>query len=146
MRFETGPGEQAQVDYGQLRVWIGEQPETVHLFVFTLGYSQRLFARGYPDERLATLLDGHERAFRRFGGITLSRRYDNPRTLVLGRRENSRALATVAGFERDHRYVLRPRAGANAQTGPCRHTGACSRRYGCGSYAVIIINQVSVWR
>ena len=42
VRFETGPGEQAQVDYGQLRVWIGEQPETVHLFVFTLGYSRRL--------------------------------------------------------------------------------------------------------
>ena len=38
VRFETEPGEQAQVDYGQLRVWIGEQAETVHLFVFTLGY------------------------------------------------------------------------------------------------------------
>jgi transposase len=54
-RFETEPGEQAQVDYGQLQVWIGEQPETVHLFVFTLGYSRRLFTRGYRDERLATL-------------------------------------------------------------------------------------------
>jgi len=38
VRFETEPGEPAQVDYGQLQVWIGEQPETVHLFVFTLGY------------------------------------------------------------------------------------------------------------
>ena len=28
VRFETEPGEQAQVDYGQLRVWIGEQAET----------------------------------------------------------------------------------------------------------------------
>ena len=33
VRFETAPGEQAQVDYGQRRVWIGEQPQTVHLFV-----------------------------------------------------------------------------------------------------------------
>ena len=70
VRFETAPGEQAQVDYGQLQVWIGEQPETVHLFVFTLGYSRRLFTRGYRNERLATLLDGHERAFRHFGGVT----------------------------------------------------------------------------
>ena len=53
VRFETEPGEQAQVDYGQLQVWIGEQPETVHLFVFTLGYSRRLFTRGYRNERLA---------------------------------------------------------------------------------------------
>ena len=38
VRFETGPGEQAQVDYGQLWVWIGAQAEKIHLFVFTLGY------------------------------------------------------------------------------------------------------------
>jgi transposase len=88
VRFETGPGEQAQVDYGQLRVWLGEQLETVHLFVLTLGYSRRLFTYAYPNEKLASLLDGHERAFRHFGGVTLSCLYDNPRTLVLGRREN----------------------------------------------------------
>ena len=88
VRFETGPGEQAQVDYGQLRIWIGEQLETVHLFVLTLGYSRRLFTHAYRNEKLATLLDGHERAFRHFGGVTLTCLYDNPRTLVLGRSEN----------------------------------------------------------
>jgi transposase len=88
VRFETGPGEQAQVDYGQLWVWIGAQPEKVHLFVFTLGYSRRLYAHAYRNERLTTLLDGHERAFRWFGGVTLTCLYDNPRNLVLGRREN----------------------------------------------------------
>jgi transposase len=88
VRFETGPGEQAQVDYGQLWVWIGAQPEKVHLFVFTLGYSRRLYARAYRNERLTTLLDGHECAFRWFGGVTLSCLYDNPRNLVLGRREH----------------------------------------------------------
>src|ERR1700685_1804177 len=50
MRFETGPGEQAQVDYGQLWVWIGAQPEKVHLFVFTLGYSRRLYTHAYRHE------------------------------------------------------------------------------------------------
>jgi transposase len=88
VRFETGPGEQAQVDYGQLRVWIGEQREIVHLFVLTLGYSRRPFARGYRNERLITLLDGHERAFRWFGGVTLTCLYDNPRNLVLGRADD----------------------------------------------------------
>ena len=87
VRFETGPGEQAQVDYGQLRVWIGEQLETVHLFVLTLGYSRRLFTYAYRNEKLASLLDGHERAFRHFAGVTLTCLYDNPRTLVLGRSE-----------------------------------------------------------
>jgi transposase len=67
IRFETGPGEQAQVDYGQLHVYIGARREKIHLFVLTLCYSRRQFARAYPNERLATLLDGHERAFRWFG-------------------------------------------------------------------------------
>jgi transposase len=88
VRFETGPGEQAQVDYGQLWVWVGGQLDKVHLFVFTLGYSRRLYAHAYQHERLTTLLDGHERAFRWFGGVPLTCLYDNPRNLVLGRREH----------------------------------------------------------
>jgi transposase len=88
VRFETGPGEQAQVDYGQLRVWIGERLAGVHRFVLTLGYSRRLFTYAYPNEKLASLRDGHERAFRHLGRVTLSCRYDNPRTLVLGRSEH----------------------------------------------------------
>lgn len=87
VRFETGPGEQAQVDFGQCTVWIGEQPQTVHFFVVTLGYSRRLWVQAYPHERLDVVLAGHEGAFRHFGGVPLECLYDNPRTLVLGRRE-----------------------------------------------------------
>jgi transposase len=68
-RFETGPGEQAQVDFGQLRLWVGNVEVTAHLFVCTLGYSRRLWARAYPHERLDGVLYGHERAFRHFGGV-----------------------------------------------------------------------------
>jgi transposase len=87
VRYETGPGEQGQVDFGQLHVWIDDQRERVHLFVMTLGYSRRLWVRAYPHERLSALLDGHERAFRHFGGVPLTCLHDNLRTLVLGRRE-----------------------------------------------------------
>jgi transposase len=51
VRYETGPGEQAQVDFGQLGVWIGAEREPVHLFVLTLGYSRRLWVQAYPHER-----------------------------------------------------------------------------------------------
>lgn len=85
VRFETGPGEQAQVDFGQLLVWIADVATAVHFFVFTLGYSRRAVAYGYRNERLDTLLDGHERALRYFGGVPLSCLYDNPRTITLGR-------------------------------------------------------------
>jgi transposase len=87
VRFETGPGEQAQVDFGETKLWIGEKIERVHLFAFTLGYSRRIFSHAYHHERLSSLIDGHERALRHFGGVPLSCLYDNPRTLVLGRSE-----------------------------------------------------------
>jgi transposase len=85
VRFETGPSEQAQIDFGQLRVWIGDVETPVHFFVFTLGFSRRAVAYAYRNERLDTLLDGHERALRHFGGVPLSCLYDNPRTITLGR-------------------------------------------------------------
>ena len=85
VRFETGPGEQAQVDFGQLRVWIADVATPVHFFVFTLGFSRRAIVYVYRNERLDTLLDGHERALRHFGGVPLSCLYDNPRTITLGR-------------------------------------------------------------
>ena len=85
VRFETGPGEQAQVDFGQLQVWIADVETSVHFFVFTLGFSRRAVAYAYRNERLDTLLDGHERALRHFGGVPLSCLYDNPRTITLGR-------------------------------------------------------------
>src|SRR6266852_7289432 len=109
VRFETGPGEQAQIDFGQLGVWIGERLETIHLFVFTLGYSRRCFAYGYPHERLPVLLDGHERAFRHFGGVPLACLYDNPRTQVLGR--TAGAVVWHPVFEDFARYYgFTPRA------------------------------------
>jgi transposase len=85
VRFETGPGEQAQIDFGQLRVWIADVETPVHFFVFTLGFSRRAVAYAYRNERLDTLLDGHERSLRHFGGVPLTCLYDNPRTITLGR-------------------------------------------------------------
>ena len=41
--------------------------------------------RAYRNERLDSLLDGHERALRHFGGVPLSGLYDNPRTITTGR-------------------------------------------------------------
>ena len=85
VRFETGPGEQAQIDFGQLQVWIADVATPVHFFVFTLGFSRRAVAYAYRNERLDTLLEGHERALRHFGGVLLSCLYDNPRTITTGR-------------------------------------------------------------
>jgi transposase len=91
-RFETAPGAQAQVDWGMIDVWIGETKIKVHLFVMVLGYSRRIFTRGYLHEKLGNLLDGHEAAFEHFGGRTETILYDNPRTIVISKDEATGAV------------------------------------------------------
>lgn len=84
MRFETAPGEQAQVDWGQISVTLGGVRTKVHVFVMTLGYSRRGYAEGYLNERMENLLSAHERAFEHFGGSCHTVLYDRMRTVVAG--------------------------------------------------------------
>jgi transposase len=82
-RFETAPGQQAQVDFGQCRVWLDDTEVTAHVFVFTLGYSRRTYAEAFPHERLTAVLEGHEHAFQHFGGVPAQIVVDNARPVVL---------------------------------------------------------------
>jgi transposase len=83
VRFETPPGQQAQVDFGQRRVWIAEEPVTAHVFVCTLGYSRRVYAEAFDHERLGAVLAGHEHAFHHFGGVPVQVVVDNAKPAVL---------------------------------------------------------------
>ena len=65
-RFETPPGLQSQIDWGQARVWLGAQREVRHIFVLTLGFSRRSFYVPCLSEPLGELLDAHEQAFTHF--------------------------------------------------------------------------------
>jgi len=85
VRFETPPGKQGQVDWGHCWTTIAARSVHVRLFVMTLGYSRRLFARATLDEKLPTFIQCHEAAFEHFGGITHEYLYDNPKTVVLSR-------------------------------------------------------------
>lgn len=83
-RYETGPGQQAQVDWGQVKVQFASGPAIVHVFVMTLGYSRRAYVEGFENERLPSLLSAHEHAFAHFGGRCADLLYDRMRTVVLG--------------------------------------------------------------
>jgi transposase len=51
VRFETPPGRQLQIDFGELRVPIGGEAGRVFLFVATLGYSRRCYVQAFRHER-----------------------------------------------------------------------------------------------
>jgi transposase len=99
VRFETEPGQQAQVDWGTTRVWLAEQWLPVHFFVMVLGYSRRIYVRGYLGEGLESLLDAHARAFEHFGGRTRTILYDNPRTIVQTKDEAAGTVVWNATFK-----------------------------------------------
>ena len=81
VRFETPPGQQSQIDWGQARIFYRSQPVTLHVFILTLGYSRRSFHEPCLGETLSQFLDAHERAFEYFGGHTRAHLYDRPRTV-----------------------------------------------------------------
>lgn len=83
VRFETGPGEQAQVDFGQVRVWLDDRPVAAQIFVMTLGFSRRSYAVAFPRQRVREWLGGHELAFQHFGGVPDRVVVDNAKAMVL---------------------------------------------------------------
>jgi transposase len=99
VRYETAPGAQAQVDFGQTRVWIGDRQEIAQLFVMTLGFSRRCFAVAFQRQLLREWIAGHEQAFHHFGGVTDTVLIDNAKAMVLTHtRETLIFHATYADF------------------------------------------------
>ena len=80
-RFETAPGVQSQIDWGESWVHFRTGVVKMHLFVLTLGFSRRAYYGGFPNEQLGQFLEAHECAFAHFGGHTREHLYDRPRTV-----------------------------------------------------------------
>ena len=81
-RFETPPGYQLQIDFGQRQVWLGEEKSKVKLFVATLGCSRRMHVRVFPGERQAHWFEGLESTFTEIGGVPETVLMDNAKALV----------------------------------------------------------------
>lgn len=77
VRLETPPGQQAQVDFGKIRVQLGETPRALWVFVMTLSFSRHRFVRFVERQDLPNWLDCHVRAFDFFGGIPQTVLLDN---------------------------------------------------------------------
>jgi transposase len=98
VRFETAPGKQMQVDFGQKRVWIGSEAVVVYLLVATLAYSRRLFIQAFLSERREAWLEGIGNAFRHFGGVPETLLADNARALVLSRERSTQTITFDPGY------------------------------------------------
>jgi transposase len=82
VRFETPPGRQLQIDFGERLVEIGGAKIKAFMFVATLGHSRRLHVRAFRHEQQASWFSGLESTFTTFGGVPEEVLMDNPRALV----------------------------------------------------------------
>jgi transposase len=88
LRFETIPGEQAQVDWAYFGDFYDhDKKKLIRLccFIMVLGFSRMRFIHFFASDDSHNFLTGHNLAFQFFGGYTREILYDNLKSVVLKR-------------------------------------------------------------
>lgn len=114
VRFETAPGEQAQVDWQHAGVFTDPQGRTVkvYAFVMVLSFSRAIFVQFTTSMALPVLLACHEAAFACFGGVPRRILDDNMKQVRLGPGQLHPQLLDFAvhhGFTPSTHRAYRPR-------------------------------------
>ncbi|MBA4185088.1 MAG: IS21 family transposase [Acidobacteria bacterium] len=89
VRFETPPGEQAQVDWAEIGYFLDENgiKRKIYAFLMVLSFSRMLFIEFVTDISTETLIACHQKAFAYFGGYTRRILYDNMKQVRLSQTE-----------------------------------------------------------
>ena len=100
MRFETEPGYQGQVDFGEFQVKNADGSiKKLYLFSMILGYSREIYGELVERCDLPTFLDCHMRAFEHFGGVPEQIIYDRMKNVFIGKvAGKSKFNDTLMGF------------------------------------------------
>ena len=86
-RYETDPGKQAQVDFGEFGYMeIDGKRRKLYAFGIILGYSRMRYVEYTTDISTRNVIRMHLNAFRYFGGYTDTILYDNMKQVVIDRK------------------------------------------------------------
>jgi transposase len=87
IRYETEPGKQAQVDFGEFgHVVIDGKRKKQYAFSYILGYSRFRYVEYTVDISTQSLIKLHINAFRYTGGVPSEILYDNMKQIVIDRK------------------------------------------------------------
>jgi transposase len=113
VRFETPPGEQAQVDFARFVVTFTDEPgltRIVWLFSLVLGHSRLIWARFVAHQDLQTVLRCHIAALEAIGGAPGEILYDRMKTAVTGEDPDGLVIYNRALLDLARHYGFQPRA------------------------------------
>lgn len=110
VRFETGPGEQMQSDWGEIEVLVSGVSKRIFFSVNTLGFSRRFHF--WCTERMDAehTYEGIIRAFEYFGGVTGEVLVDNQKAAVIRNRIGERVVFNERFLDLAGCYGFVPRA------------------------------------
>ncbi len=153
VRYETEPGEQAQVDFGRYRYLTTDGLlRYVWAFVMVLGWSRAMYVEFVERADVATFIRCHLHAFAYLGGIVRRCLYDNTKLVVLGRDEGRQPIwnelfldfALRLGFETGLCRPRRPQTKGKVE----RSIGYVERNFWSGGRFVDVQDmnrQVKLW-
>lgn len=80
--LEFEPGQDAQVDWGEVLVELQGVQQKVQIFVMRLNHSRARFVMAFPFQKQEAFFEGHVQAFHFFQGVPHRITYDNLKTAV----------------------------------------------------------------
>ena len=128
-------GEEAEVDFGQVRFYLSGEMVDGWMFVMRLSASGKGFHRIYANQAQEVFLDGHVAAFAHFGGVPKRIRYDNLKPAVVrvmkgrGRIETDRFIAMRSHYGFESFFCLPGVKGAHEKGGVEGEVGRFRRRH-----------------
>src|SRR5271165_5246687 len=113
VRFETPPGQQAQVDFAHFEVEFADEPgvrRIVWLFSMALGYSRLIWGRFVVHQDLQSVLCCHIAALEAIGGAPREILYDRMKTAVIGEDADGLVVYNRGLVDLARHYGFQPRA------------------------------------
>jgi transposase len=109
-RFETEPGLQAQVDWGDFQIANPDGSSTTqYMFLMVLGYCRAIYVEFVEQCTLEAFMDCHIHAFRYLQGIPTEILYDNMKQVVISR-DKGKVIFNNEFVHFAHHYSFSPKA------------------------------------
>lgn len=110
IRYETAPGEEAQVDWGYFgRFEVFGVQRHLWCFAMVLSWSRMLYIEFVWETHEAILQRCHMNVFDYFQGVPKRILYDNMKTVAIGRRENGQVEWNTKFLDFAQHYGFEPR-------------------------------------